>query len=177
VSAGTAGSDSQDLPDGPSLHSQTTSSSLPDKETGKSLRKLSEPLVTNSTHTNAEHTKSSQAQRDPLGLSVVYNPKDAAKADIVFIHGLGGTSRMTWSKNKDIELFWPQMFLPLERDICRARILTFGYNADVLKAHNSSVLDFAKELLYEMKYAQDDNIEDLHIGEVWSLSLNLLAKY
>ena len=62
------------------------------------------------------------------------------------------------------------MFLPLERDICQAQILTFGYNAKFLKAHSSPpVLDFAKDLLYEMKYAKDDNTEDLHNGEVCSL--------
>ena len=88
--------------------------------------------------------------------------------DIVFIHGLGGTSRRTWSKNEDPELFWPLKFLPLEPDVCLARILTFGYNANFRTAGNvsTSVLDFAKDLLFDLKYAKDEQKQYLNIGNV-----------
>ena len=88
--------------------------------------------------------------------------------DIVFIHGLGGTSRFTWSKYKNPELFWPLTFLPLEPDLCLARILTFGYNADFRRAGNAStsVLDFAKDLLFDLKYAKDEQKKDLNMGNV-----------
>ncbi|KAI1391444.1 uncharacterized protein F4822DRAFT_427295 [Hypoxylon trugodes] len=104
----------------------------------------------------------------PLGLTVVYTPKDVPKADIIFVHGLGGTSRWTWSKNKDPDLFWPLKFLPLEADICQARILTFGYNAEfrMKGSVSTSILDFAKDLLYDMKYARDYQNEGLNIGDV-----------
>ncbi|KAL1859522.1 hypothetical protein VTK73DRAFT_7574 [Phialemonium thermophilum] len=107
-------------------------------------------------------------QTGPLGLSVVYTPPDAHKADIIFVHGLGGTSRLTWSKNKSPELFWPGRFLPSEPDICQARILTFGYNATFGRRGNvsTSVLDFAKDLLFELKYAKDEDTKDLQIGQV-----------
>jgi hypothetical protein len=107
--------------------------------------------------------------RDPIGLHVLYNPEAGRKVDIVFVHGLGGTSRMSWSKNKDLELFWPLKFLPLEPDICHGRIMTFGYNATILKGGtrtSASVLDFAKDLLFELKYAKDEKMEDLNIGAV-----------
>lgn len=99
----------------------------------------------------------------------MYEPTTSVKANIVFIHGLGGTSRMTWSKNKDKQLFWPQMFLPYEEDIASARILTFGYNAEVASGNGRSivsVLDFAKDFLYELKYARDENSKDLAIASV-----------
>lgn len=88
--------------------------------------------------------------------------------DIVFIHGLGGTSQLTWSKHRNLELFWPLTFLPLEPDLCLARILTFGYNADFRKSGNlsTSVLDFAKDLLFDLKYATDDDKNDLNMGSV-----------
>ncbi len=88
--------------------------------------------------------------------------------DIVFVHGLGGASRKTWSKNEDPELFWPLKFLPLEPDIRLARILTFGYNADFLTAGNvsTSVLEFAITLLFDLKYSKDDQQKDLNIGNV-----------
>lgn len=75
---------------------------------------------------------------------------------------------MTWSKYKDPELFWPLTFLPLEPDVCLARILTFGYNANFRKAGNvsTSVLDFAKDLLFDLKYAKNERKEDLNMGNV-----------
>ena len=88
--------------------------------------------------------------------------------DIVFVHGLGGTSRKTWSKNEDPELFWPLKFLPLEPDFCFTRIFTFGYNANFRKAGNvsTSILDFAKDLLFDLKYAKDEEKKDLDVGDV-----------
>ena len=88
--------------------------------------------------------------------------------DIVFIHGLGGTSRNTWSKDKDPELFWPLKFLPFEPDFCFTRIFTFGYNANFHKAGNvsTSILDFAKDLLFDLKYAKDGEKKDLDVGNV-----------
>ncbi|KAK8020036.1 hypothetical protein PG990_005174 [Apiospora arundinis] len=104
----------------------------------------------------------------PLGMQVVYTPDNAHKVDIVFVHGLGGTSRWTWSKHRDPELFWPLTFLPLEPDICLARILTFGYNAGFHKSGNvsTSVFDFAKELLFDLKYGKDAQLDDLEMGKV-----------
>lgn len=83
---------------------------------------------------------------------------------------------MTWSKNRNPELFWPLKFLPLEPDIKDARILTFGYDANFRPGsgrNKMSILDFAKDLLYDMKYAKDDSVpglEDLHIGEASEIS-------
>jgi hypothetical protein len=65
-------------------------------------------------------------------------------------------------------LFWPLKFLPFEPDVCLTRILTFGYNANFRAAGNvsTSVLDFAKDLLFDLKYAKDEQKEDLNIGNV-----------
>ena len=116
-----------------------------------------------------ERSQSPAGGQDPLGLRVLYNPEGQRRADVVFVHGLGGTSRLTWSKNKDLQLFWPLEFLPLEPDICQARIMTFGYNSNFLKANtrnSATVLDFAKDLLYDLKYAQDEDGEELQSGNV-----------
>ncbi|KAK8055658.1 hypothetical protein PG993_000885 [Apiospora rasikravindrae] len=103
-----------------------------------------------------------------MGLDLVYTPDNAHKVIIVFMHGLGGTSRWAWPKNRDPELFWPLIFLPLESDICLARILTFGYNAGFHKTGNisTSVFYFAKELLFDLKYGKDAELDDLDMGRV-----------
>ena len=78
---------------------------------------------------------------------------------------------MTWSKNHDLDNFWPLKFLPFEPEIGDARIMTFGYNANFKPGsgrNSMSVLDFAKELLYDLKYATDESVpelEDLRMGE------------
>ncbi|TLS23922.1 hypothetical protein PpBr36_08240 [Pyricularia pennisetigena] len=105
----------------------------------------------------------------PRGISVVHSPlNEPHRANIVFVHGLGGTSRKTWSKDADPALFWPLQFLPLESDLRMARILTFGYNADFQKpgSVNTSVLDFAKELLFDLKHARNEQGEELDMEKV-----------
>ncbi|KAF7550706.1 hypothetical protein G7046_g7936 [Stylonectria norvegica] len=103
-----------------------------------------------------------------LGLKVIYCPNNGHKANIVFVHGLGGTSRKTWTKHSNPDLFWPLTFLPLEPDLCLSRTLTFGYNADFRKAGNlnTSVLDFAKDLLYDLRYARDEQGQELEMEKV-----------
>ena len=104
----------------------------------------------------------------PLGLHVVHQPETAPLLDVIFIHGLGGGSQRTWSKDlRDSNLFWPQRWLSSEPDIKKTRILSFGYNASFLPGTPRSIYkigDFAKELLYEMRFGKDDDGEDLDIG-------------
>jgi WD40 repeat protein/pimeloyl-ACP methyl ester carboxylesterase len=104
-----------------------------------------------------------------FGLRVLYQPRSVPVADIVFVHGLGGDIQNTWSKDHDPKLFWPQLWLPLEPDIGKARILSFGYNASFhgrtpRGIHN--ITDFAKELLYDMKFGKDKSGEDLEMGGI-----------
>ncbi|KAK3898388.1 hypothetical protein C8A05DRAFT_47279 [Staphylotrichum tortipilum] len=79
--------------------------------------------------------------------------------------------RTSWSHNRDPDFFWPLKFLPFEPEINEARILTFGYNANFRPGSGRtkmSVLDFAKDLLYDLKYSQDESVpelEDLRMGE------------
>jgi hypothetical protein len=117
------------------------------------------------------HSRKRSADRrlDPLGITVLHTPDGSPIADVVFVHGLGGTSQYTWSKNRDLELFWPKEWLPFEPVISGARILTFGYNAHFLAAGPGTIAnisDFAKSLLFEMKFSNDQNVDDLNIGKV-----------
>lgn len=52
--------------------------------------------------------------------------------------------------------------------------MTFGNNSSFLKANtktSATVLDFAKDLLYDLKYAKDEDRGDLGIGDVRSAVL------
>lgn len=118
------------------------------------------------------NSRGSSPAQDELGLKVIYRPHGQRRADLIFVHGLGGSSMKTWSKNRDLEYCWPLKFLPNEHDINTARISTFGYNANFRPGSGAtrlSVLDFAKDLLYDLRYARDDELSeagDLKMGEV-----------
>lgn len=99
-------------------------------------------------------------------------------ADVVFIHSLGGSSRLSWSHNKDLRLFWPQEWLPLDQHVGQARLFTFGYNAffhSSSQANTVGILDFAKNLLYDLLYARDASGHSLHIGNVSSRPFSVVS--
>ncbi|KAI1087197.1 hypothetical protein F5B19DRAFT_497604 [Rostrohypoxylon terebratum] len=180
--------DSRDVPPDFRGRQDTATSenrSLP--STSTTVKQLQDKIP--STSVSPSHTKSTETQnvtlvdtsatprgveassKDPLGLKVVYRPAGQRRADIIFVHGLGGSSRMTWSYQRNLEYFWPLKFLPSEPDINEARILTFGYNANFRPGsgkNKMSILDFAKDLLFDLKHAQDETVpelEDLGMGE------------
>ena len=85
--------------------------------------------------------------RGPLGLTTVHKPLGKVIADLVFIHGLGGGSRKTWTKNEDPALFWPQEWLPQDPGFRDVSIHMFGYDSNWDKASILNIQDFAKALL------------------------------
>lgn len=103
---------------------------------------------------------------NPLGLTLVYAFPHPI-LDVVFLHGLGGTSRGTWSWEHDPANFWP-LWLPDDVEFSRTRIFTFGYNAAMTGQYTSlNILDFAKDLLFRMKtYLGDNEQGNTQIGKV-----------
>ncbi|KAJ5135164.1 uncharacterized protein N7515_004442 [Penicillium bovifimosum] len=67
----------------------------------------------------------------PTGLTEIYGPHDDATIDIVFVHGLNGHPHDTWT-SKSTGCFWPTDLLPDVLAKLRPRILTYGYNANVV---------------------------------------------
>lgn len=59
---------------------------------------------------------------------------------ILFVHGLFGSRTNTWTKNG---VLWPKDLLPI--DVPNARIMSFGYDADVFKTDGSQVTNSAIE--------------------------------
>ncbi|KAI1177574.1 hypothetical protein F4777DRAFT_541485 [Nemania sp. FL0916] len=93
-------------------------------------------------------------EKGPLGLTTLYEPQEATPAvDIIFVHGLNGGSRKTWSRTADPLHYWPRAWLPEDVDFRDTRIHSFGYNADWGERRQSilNIHDFAQSLLGEMK--------------------------
>ncbi|KAI9725250.1 MAG: hypothetical protein M1828_003431 [Chrysothrix sp. TS-e1954] len=94
----------------------------------------------------------------PLGLTLVYSYPQPV-VDIIFVHGLGGTSKGTWSLGRDPQNFWPP-WLGSESDLSKSRIFTFGYRAPI-RGHYTTfdILAFAKDLIFRMKIFSGDGEE------------------
>ncbi|PMD60278.1 uncharacterized protein K444DRAFT_722408 [Hyaloscypha bicolor E] len=100
-------------------------------------------------------SSTSTASPDPLGLTLVYSLPNPL-FDLIFVHGLGGSSKRTWSWERDAENFWPP-WLTEDKDLSGARIFTFGYNSGFVGEYtNLNLLDFAKDLLIRMKTYSGD---------------------
>lgn len=101
-------------------------------------------LSTKRTHSDDDNNDS----QNPLGLNTWYDPvSDLDVADLIFVHGLRGGSRKTWTKSNDATLFWPKEWLPREKSFQRTRIHTFGYDSNWQKGSTLRVLDFSRALL------------------------------
>ena len=105
-----------------------------------------------------EFPTNSRNDKGPLGLTTLYQPLESAQlvVDLVFIHGLGGGSRKTWSLSSDNAHYWPQAWLPHDEDFAGSvRIHTFGYKADWdwTAPRNSplNIQDFGQSLLGELR--------------------------
>ena len=74
-----------------------------------------------------------------------------SKISIVFVHGLTGNRESTWT-DKPTEVFWPKDFLA--KDLPKARISTFGYDADIIQglsvAGNGTLRDHGKALAEDL---------------------------
>lgn len=78
---------------------------------------------------------------------------------IIFVHGLRGDRERTWTA-KDALSPWPQTLLPAETP--QARILTFGYDANVANwramVSNNRIGDHARNLLSAVAtYRENDD--------------------
>ncbi|KAK1634044.1 hypothetical protein BDP81DRAFT_451981 [Colletotrichum phormii] len=86
-----------------------------------------------------------------LGLNLLHEPSEPA-IDFVFIHGLGGGSKKTWSHSAEAGMFWPKDWLPNEVGFKHVRIHSYGYNSDWTTRKDSrlTVHDFGQALLADL---------------------------
>jgi pimeloyl-ACP methyl ester carboxylesterase len=89
--------------------------------------------------------------------------------DFVFVHGLGGGSRKTWSKTPADAHFWPKRWLPEDPDFENVRIWSFGYDSIYAKKKSDvlNINDFARALLgalFSSKYFANVETPIVFIG-------------
>jgi pimeloyl-ACP methyl ester carboxylesterase len=92
----------------------------------------------------------------PDGVKVLYNCTDAS-VDICFVHGLTGNREDTWTANGE-RTSWPEALLPSR--LQKARILTYGYDAYVLRktvASSNRLIDHSTNLLNDLAAERASN--------------------
>jgi hypothetical protein len=101
-----------------------------------------------------------------LGLTTLYTARGGpshASADLIFIHGIGGGSRKTWTYNGDLSTFWPLEWLPKETQFRDTNIHTFGYQLDRKLAYPSvDIRDAAVSLLQQISELHEVLHNPLH---------------
>ncbi|RJE21000.1 WD40 [Aspergillus sclerotialis] len=102
-----------------------------------------------------------------LGLSILYAPSFPI-IDLVFVHGLGGGSRKTWSKSGSPADYWPQ-WLSKDPAFKNVRVHSFGYNSDWTKGKDNclDIHHFAKSLIGELRtspYITHDHTQIVLVG-------------
>ena len=94
------------------------------------------------------------------GLRVLHKPAEPL-VDVILVHGLTGGSYNTWLE-ADSEIFWPVHLL--SKDVPDARIMAFGYGADVTRflgpVSQNNLREHASALLGELAAvrSQDDSV-------------------
>ncbi|KAL6890894.1 hypothetical protein GGI43DRAFT_209640 [Trichoderma evansii] len=95
---------------------------------------------------------------EALGPYVVTSVQNA-KVDVVFLHGLTGHREKTWTAKGETEP-WLKTLLP--KDLPTARIITYGYDADILNltrvAGQNTVREHAKSLINDLGALRTDTV-------------------
>jgi pimeloyl-ACP methyl ester carboxylesterase len=101
-------------------------------------------------HARATHVGMDDS-KGPLGLNVLHSPLEPL-IDFIFVHGLGGGSRKTWSKTSLATHYWPREWLPEDSAFRHVRVHSFGYNSDWIKGSDNclNIHHFGRSLLGEM---------------------------
>ena len=99
------------------------------------------------TRSGTNNRNTSGDAKGPFGLNTLFCPAKNAIADLIFVHGLRGGSRSTWTKSSNPELYWPQVWLPEDDSFRGVRIHSFGYDSNWDKESTLNIHDFAKALL------------------------------
>lgn len=100
-------------------------------------------------NSNSDPTSIGKGQN--YGIQVLYDGGTEACVDIVFVHGLTGNAYNTWL-HKETGVHWPSDIL--KQDLTDARILSFGYDADILHfwnpVSNSRLSNHAEKLVGDL---------------------------
>ena len=83
-----------------------------------------------------------------FGITEVFAPIEHPSADLILIHGLHGHPRSTWTSDIS-KIFWPAQLMPSVLQ-GKARILVYGYDADVTSFPSDRIHNHGEQLIAEL---------------------------
>lgn len=124
---------------------------------------------------SSEDDNASESVKGALGLNLLRDVTEPL-IDFVFVHGLGGGSRKTWSKTSNHYHYWPKEWLPQDPEFGCVRVWSFGYKADWNERQENmlEIHDFALALLGELENAPDIRRSKVSRASKWCLGPTLL---
>ena len=138
----------------PPIPEQPCGSSSQAAESQDLAVQLSQTIIgPTSTATNIQASPAPIGEGQNYGVKVLYDGGVEASVDIVFVHGLTGNAYNTWlHKDKGTRMHWPSELL--KQDLPDARILSFGYDADIVNfwnpASNSRLSNHAENMVGDL---------------------------
>lgn len=112
-------------------------------------RTSSDPTLPNARPHSGPSSEGPPPDSFPDGVEVLHDCPDAT-FDICFVHGLTGNRDSTWTAHGQ-STPWPKTLLPPK--LTRARILTYGYDAYIMRksgASSNRLIDHATNLLNDL---------------------------
>ncbi|KAK4135706.1 hypothetical protein BT67DRAFT_258397 [Trichocladium antarcticum] len=99
----------------------------------------------------AKTSQSPDSAKGALGLTLLHEPSEP-RVDFIFVHGLNGGSKRTWSATSDPSTYWPKEWLPSEAGFRHVRVHSYGYDSDWTKSRQSTLTihDFGQALLADL---------------------------
>ena len=102
-----------------------------------------------------------------FGLTEIFCPATGASVDIVFVHGIFGHPKHTWTCD-DTDVFWPAELLPPILEDNGTRILTYGYEAGAGSFTNSKERHKVHEIVecFGRDLASNRQVQDFCYGPI-----------
>jgi len=146
----TSGHTDQDVDQTAGASPSTTPPTQPQAQTGRSniLRRpftFGSSIVRTAPRGSA-NSRGPHEKKGSFGLTTLHPRNDDFhlshdfEAHTVFVHGLGGGSESTWTKDK---VLWPRDLLPLEDGYRNTGIHSFGYDSDFKASNILNILERA----------------------------------
>lgn len=95
-------------------------------------RAIPEPLSFKQAHVSEHPLRSPGCGGGSTRTQIAHRKEDGPPVDVFLVHGLERATEETWHDRTASTVFWPRDLIPYESQPRSGRIVTFGYNANVV---------------------------------------------
>jgi len=104
-----------------------------------------------------------------VGLHLVHRPMNTPVSEIVFVHGLNGDARSTWTGLGDQQVFWPRDFLVEDMGNCAIWMYSYNSDIDMTSKSKEPLGDVLKKLGNDLRFCVENQTREPLIWVAHSL--------